>query len=103
MEEKWWHSRETDRAAADDSGSDVNDEPLRPPPDKDFEKDAEKMSAKENWGIWPEQYAANYSQQLEEKDSSEWEEYVAFEYGIIIIGAILFFVVFTFVVLFATL
>ena len=40
MEEKWWNSEETDRAAADDSGSDMNDEPLRPPPDKDFETDA---------------------------------------------------------------
>ena len=39
MEEKWWHSRETDRSAADDSSSDVNDEPLLPPPDKDFEAD----------------------------------------------------------------
>ena len=36
MEEKWWHSEETDRAATDDSGSDMNEEPLRPPPDKDF-------------------------------------------------------------------
>ena len=36
MEEKWWHSEETDRAATDDSGSEVNEEPLRPPPDKDF-------------------------------------------------------------------
>ena len=40
MEEGWWNSEETDRAAADDSGSDMNDEPLRPPPDKDFETDA---------------------------------------------------------------
>ena len=71
--------------------------------EKHEEKDAEKMAAKENWGIWTEQYAANYSQQLEEKSSSEWEEYKAFEYGIIIFGAILSFVVFTFVVLFATL
>ena len=39
MGEKWWHSQETDHAAADDSGSDVNDEPLLPPPDKDFESD----------------------------------------------------------------
>ena len=39
MEEKWWHSQETDHAAADDSGSDMNDESLRPPPDKDFESD----------------------------------------------------------------
>ena len=39
MEEKWWHSRETDRSAADDSSSGVNDEPLLPPPDKDFEAD----------------------------------------------------------------
>ena len=40
MEEEWWNSEEADRAAADDSGSDMNDEPLRPPPDKDFETDA---------------------------------------------------------------
>ena len=40
MEEKWWHSQETDHESADDSGSDMNDEPLRPPPDKDFETDA---------------------------------------------------------------
>ena len=40
MEEEWWNSEETDRAAADDSGSDMNDESLRPPPDKDFETDA---------------------------------------------------------------
>ena len=39
MEEEWWNSEETDRAAADDSGSDMNDESLRPPPDKDFETD----------------------------------------------------------------
>lgn len=39
MEEKWWHSQETDHEAADDSGSDMNDESLRPPPDKDFETD----------------------------------------------------------------
>ncbi len=39
MEEEWWNSEETDRAAADDSGSDINDESLRPPPDKDFETD----------------------------------------------------------------
>ena len=36
MEKKWWNSEETDHAAADDSGSDMNDEPLRPLPDKDF-------------------------------------------------------------------
>ena len=36
MEEKWWNSEETDRAATDDSGSDMNEKPLRPPPDKDF-------------------------------------------------------------------
>ena len=36
MEEKWWNSEETDRAATDDSGSDMNEEPLRPSPDKDF-------------------------------------------------------------------
>ena len=36
MEEEWWNSEETDRAATDDSGSDMNEEPLRPPPDKDF-------------------------------------------------------------------
>ena len=36
MEEKWWNSEETDHAATDDSGSDMNEEPLRPPPDKDF-------------------------------------------------------------------
>tara|TARA_B100001027_G_scaffold172650_1_gene124038 strand:+ start:416 stop:1054 length:639 start_codon:yes stop_codon:yes gene_type:complete len=36
MEEKWWNSEETDHAAADDSGSDMNDEPLRPLPDKNF-------------------------------------------------------------------
>ena len=39
MEEKWWNSEETDRAATDDSGSDMNEEPLRPPPDKDFTTD----------------------------------------------------------------
>ena len=39
MEEEWWNSEETDRAAADDSGSDMNDESLRPPPAKDFETD----------------------------------------------------------------
>tara|TARA_B100001778_G_scaffold238855_1_gene199392 strand:- start:1595 stop:2215 length:621 start_codon:yes stop_codon:yes gene_type:complete len=36
MEEKWSHSQETDHAAANDSGSDMNDETLRSPPDKDF-------------------------------------------------------------------
>ena len=36
MEEKWWNSEGTDRAATDDSGSDMNEEPLRSPPDKDF-------------------------------------------------------------------
>ena len=36
MEEKWSHSQETDHAAANDSGSDMNDENLRSPPDKDF-------------------------------------------------------------------
>ena len=35
MEEEWWHPLETDHTAADDSGSDMNDEHLRPPPDKD--------------------------------------------------------------------
>ena len=35
MEEEWWHPLETDHTAADDSGSNMNDEPLRPPPDKD--------------------------------------------------------------------
>ena len=39
MEEEWWNSEETDRAAADDSGSDMNDELLRPQPDKDFTSD----------------------------------------------------------------
>ena len=39
MEEEWWKSEETDQAAADDSGSNMNDEPLRPQPDKDFEAD----------------------------------------------------------------
>ena len=71
--------------------------------EKQEAQDAEKMAAKENWGIWTEQYALNYSQQLEEKSSREWEEYEAFEYGILIIGAILFFVVFTFFVMFASL
>ena len=71
--------------------------------EKQEAQDAEKMAAKENWGIWTEQYALNYSQQLEEKSSREWEEYEAFEYGILIIGAILFFVLFTFVVMFASL
>ena len=39
MEEEWWNSEETDRAAADDPGSDMNDELLRPQPDKDFTSD----------------------------------------------------------------
>ena len=39
MEEEWWKSEETDHAAADDSGSDMNEEPLRPQPDKDFTSD----------------------------------------------------------------
>ena len=39
MEEKWWNSEETDHATADDSGSDMNDELLRPQPDKDFTSD----------------------------------------------------------------
>ena len=39
MEEKWWNSEETDHATADDSGSDMNDEALRPQPDKDFTSD----------------------------------------------------------------
>ena len=39
MEEKWWNSEETDHATADDSGSDMNDELLRPQPDKDFISD----------------------------------------------------------------
>ena len=36
MEEEWWNSEETDHSTADDSGSDMNDESLRSPPDKDF-------------------------------------------------------------------
>ena len=36
MEEKWWNSEGTHRTATDDSGSDMNEEPLPPPPDKDF-------------------------------------------------------------------
>ena len=43
MEEKWWNSEETDRAATDDSGSDMNEEPLRPPPDKDFTTDPKSV------------------------------------------------------------
>ena len=39
MEEKWWNSEETDHATAADSGSDMNDELLRPQPDKDFTSD----------------------------------------------------------------
>ena len=39
MEEKWWNSEETDHATAEDSGSDMNDELLRPQPDKDFTSD----------------------------------------------------------------
>ena len=39
MEEKWWNSEERDHATADDSGSDMNDELLRPQPDKDFTSD----------------------------------------------------------------
>ena len=39
MEEEWWKSEETDHAAADDSGSDMNTEPLRPSQDKDFDAD----------------------------------------------------------------
>ena len=39
MEEKWWNSEETNHATADDSGSDMNDELLRPQPDKDFTSD----------------------------------------------------------------
>ena len=39
MEEEWWKSKETDHATADDSGSDMNDELLRPQPDKDFTSD----------------------------------------------------------------
>ena len=35
MEEEWWHFHKTDHAAADDSSSDMNDEPLSSPPDKD--------------------------------------------------------------------
>ena len=39
MEERWWNSEETDHATAEDSGSDMNDELLRPQPDKDFTSD----------------------------------------------------------------
>ena len=39
MEEKRWNTEETDHATADDSGSDINDELLRPQPDKDFISD----------------------------------------------------------------
>ena len=39
MEEEWWKSKETDHATAYDSGSDMNDELLRPQPDKDFTSD----------------------------------------------------------------
>ena len=39
MEERWWNSEETDHATAEDSDSDMNDELLRPLPDKDFTSD----------------------------------------------------------------
>ena len=39
MEEKWWNSEETDHATADHSSSDMNDELIRPQPDKDFTSD----------------------------------------------------------------
>ena len=43
MEEKWWNSEETDPTATDDSGSDMNEEPLRPHPDKDFTTDPKSV------------------------------------------------------------
>ena len=45
MEEKWWNSEETDHATAADSGSDMNDELLRPQPDKDFTSDPASVIA----------------------------------------------------------
>ena len=39
MEERWWNTEETDHATAEDSDSDMNDELLRPLPDKDFTSD----------------------------------------------------------------
>ena len=39
MEEKWWNSEEKDHATAEDSSSGMNDELLRPQPDKDFTSD----------------------------------------------------------------
>ena len=72
-----------------------------------FEKkegqEVEKMAPKENPGIWTKQDVQNVSQQLDEKNSRELEEYLAIEAAIYIGGAILFFVVFTFVILFASL
>ena len=45
MEEEWWNSKETDHATADDSGSDMNTEPLRPSHDKDFTSDPASVIA----------------------------------------------------------
>ena len=41
MEKAWWGVQDPDDAAG--SGSDMNDEPLRPLPDKDFETDAHSV------------------------------------------------------------
>ena len=39
MEKMWWHSQKTDHEDANDSGSDMNNEPPRSLPDKDFTSD----------------------------------------------------------------
>lgn len=66
VEERWWESQETDHATADDSGSDMKDEPLPPPPDKGFgETDHEEL-----WWM-PESNRAEADEDLDKDFISE--------------------------------
>ena len=66
MKEKWWESEETDNAAVDDSGSNMNDESLGSPLDKGFgETDHEEL-----WWM-PESNLAEADEDLDKDFISE--------------------------------